>query len=427
MKQLLKKVLLAGALTAGLVLQLSGSALAATQAERWEASQAGTLYLQNNTNIHGVVDGFGGVTEWATIAVKAAGHDPVTFANGGDSLVEAMLADPMDDTALATDVERRILAIAAAGQNPADFGGVNYSALLATYHQDDQIGDPTLLNDDMFGVMAAAATDDDALKPAAQDALDYFLSYQEADGSFSYTTLDCVYCDSNSNDTAAAIVAMQAAENFGLAHEDLATAKAKAIEYVLSAQKEDGGFAFIPAASDADGSSTAWCLIALNSVGQTVADEAEQARDWLLANQAENGGFSYITSGATDTYTSSHAIIALLGTTWLLDPKPIEAPAEPTPEPPTPTPVTYITISSPQTQNNPNSAPTPTETVLSEQTETPTPQPTKTEEPAPQSQTETPAQNTDKKSNYSEWVLVGLLLVAILWFVLQSKTKKGKE
>lgn len=430
-KTFIKRILATVALSIVLSLQLVSPVLAATSNETvLAAAQKGVDYLNDGQNADGSIVGLGDVTDWAVIAVAANGDDPAAFANGGDSAIEYMHDHPLSPAALATDVEKRILAIVAADEDTTNFGGVDYNALLATYHNNDQIGNETLLNDDIFGIIAIAALNDPTLTAMAQDALDYLLANQDASGGFSYTTESCAYCGPDSNDTAAAIIAMQAAEKMGLTHADLDQAQADALNFLLDTQQDDGGFAY-DQFSPSDGSSTAWSLMALNSLDESVASEATLARDWLLANQNTDGGFSFAAYGYTDSDVSvtAHAVIAILGTTWTLLPEPIQpAPVAPTPAPtPAPTAV-LVTYSSPQPTPTPAPAPTPAPQdttpagVLNEQTP---PTEKSTETPATP---ETPGTEEQKKPkpNYTLFAVAILILVATVWYVLQSKPKQGK-
>lgn len=418
-----------------IAVSLSSPVMAATDQEAAAAAQAGVTYLAQNQAADGSVAGFGGETEWSVIAVSAAGQDPAAFKQeNGASATQYLEANPLADTVPATDVERKVLAIAAAGKDPESFGGVDYTAQLQSKHVGNQIGDPTLLNDDIFGVIAIDAANKDVLKAMAQDGLDYFLAHQGADGGFSYTTTVCAFCGTDSNDTAAAIIAMYAAENLGLSNPLLATSKDKALVYLLSTQKADGGFGY-DVFSPADGSSTAWGLMALNVIGESVRNQASAARDWLIANQNSDGGFSYAAFGLTESSTSitAHAITALLGSSWLLRPAPFQTaePADPTTTPssttstPSPTPQT----SSPQVSTHAQT--TPTTQLAAAQTEAEqsnnpveTPQ-TK----AAQTTKESKPANPDKKevkadTNFALYGLPVLAVVAGGWYMLQSRNKQ---
>lgn len=335
------------------VLVVGGAPVAAaTEAELSTAVSAGAEYLSSQQQADGSVAGFGGETEWAAVAVAASGADPAeTKADSGESLVDAIEAAVPAPTSPATEFERKIIALAAADKDPSDVSGTNYTQTLADAYDGTQIGDPTLLNDDSFGIIAAAATGDDLLVPVAAGALDYLLSHQQPDGGFSWTTNTCdLFCGTDSNDTAAAIVAMHAAETLEIEHPDLESGRTAATGFLLGTQQPDGGFGY-DALSPSDGSSTAWGLIALNTLGSLYATQADAARNWLLINQNDDGGFGYGPKGTTgsDTYTTSHALIALLGTNWLLDPAPVElAAAQPeNDEPVAPAPLVVTPVSTP--------------------------------------------------------------------------------
>ena len=290
------------------------------------AAAAGLQYLANNQNSDGSINGLGGESEWSVEAVQADGQSAATFAHGGSSLLDFLKTDVPAAGTATTTLERKIIAIAAAGQSPTDFGGFNYDAALESQHSGGQIGDPTLLNDDIFGIIAIDAAHASQLQAEAQDGLNYLLAHQGTDGGFSYTTDSCAWCGSDNNDTAAALIALYAAQDLGLTATNLDTARSSALSYLLDTQQTDGGFAY-DAFSPSDGSSTAWSLMALNTLGSSVSTQADQARAWLLQNQNPDGGFSYGAYGTTnsDTYTTAHAVVALLGSTWLLRPAPAAA------------------------------------------------------------------------------------------------------
>lgn len=309
------------------------AASAVTNNEIFAAADNGIRYLQNQQQPNGSVAGYGGETDWAVIAAAASGQDPDALtAPGGASLLEGIKADALATASPATSIERRILAIEAADADSSNFGGVNYQNLLLAAHNNQQIGDPTLLNDDIFGILAALVTGNNDLVPVAQDALSYLLAHQSPDGGFSYTTNVCAFCGPDSNDTAAAIIALHVAQLVQLEDPKLITGEQAAISFLLPLQRDDGGFGY-DSFSESDGSSTAWALMALNILGDAVKPQADAARAWLMNNQNSDGGFSYGAFGITDsdTFTSGHALIALLGTTWVGYPAPLDRPIEATP------------------------------------------------------------------------------------------------
>jgi hypothetical protein len=430
LKVSIKKLLYVAVVTAVVSLQFSVPVLAATDDAVVTAAQSGTDYLAANQNNDGSTDG--SATEWTVIAVQAAGQQASQLDNGsGVSATDFLKADKPTVTSTATDAERKIIAIASTGQSSTDFGGVDYDATLATYHIDKQIGDPTLLNDDIFGVIAADASGNPSLHDAAQDALDYFLAHQSADGGFSYTTDTCPWCGSDSNDTAAAIIALYAAEHLQLTNTGLVSGKANAVVYLLSTQQPDGGFGY-DIYSPSDGSSTAWSLMALNIIGDPVRVQALAARNWLLANQNSDGGFTFGAYGVTasDTYTTAHAVIALLGTTWLLQPTPLHAsspvPSSPVAQSPVSTAkqvtVPSVVLATSANKTAPTVSASPNKVLGS----------AATEETHAGVVTDTPSQTTASaittahtaKNHRAIYGALALLLIALGWFVVQSRHSK---
>ncbi|MGH7192729.1 MAG: hypothetical protein ACREJM_04245, partial [Candidatus Saccharimonadales bacterium] len=212
-------------------------ALAAVSSSPGSAAAGGLQYLAVNQQADGSISGgIGGETEWTAVGVQAAGQQASTFTHGGSSLLTFLEADAPAPGASAGTIERKMIAIAAMRQNPASFGGVDYEALLNAQHVSGQIGDPTLLNDDMFGIIAIDAAHDSSLTSEAQDALNYLLAHQGSDGGFSYTTDSCAWCGSDSSDTASAIVALYAATDLGLGSPAVDAASSSALTYLLGTQ-----------------------------------------------------------------------------------------------------------------------------------------------------------------------------------------------
>ncbi len=433
-----KRITLGVVSTLLITLQLSSPVLAASDETARAAAQTGMNYLAANQQTNGSITGFGGETEWAVIADVAAGHDPAAFSQpSGTSAIHFLESDAEAAATPATTIERKALAIAAAHQDLTTFGGIDYIASLQAQHQSNQIGDPTLLNDDIFGIIAIDAAQTDSLRATAQDGLDYLLAHQQADGGFSYTTTTCAFCSTDSNDTAAALIAFNAAEHMGLTNSSLATAKDKATAYLLSTQMSDGGFGY-DIFSPSDGSSSAWGLMALNMIGDSVQVQAQTARDWLLAHQNADGGFSYAAFGLTDSSTAitAHAVVALLGSSWLLRPTPMQPPATTSSAP-----ITPVTSSSAAPSTTAPALQTAAAGVALAASSTPTDIQVESS-PAPQQPAQTKGAHTTKtyptkapaksstssKTNYAPYAaLPALFFVAGGWFVLQSRNKPESE
>lgn len=108
---------------------------------------SGLSYLRSQQDVgSGKINGFGGESDWAAIAFSANNIGVNGVKNGDVSLQDYLLADmPAPDSA-ATVWERKILAIVAIGEDPSNFGGVNFVENVENLHSETQIGDPNLVN-----------------------------------------------------------------------------------------------------------------------------------------------------------------------------------------------------------------------------------------------------------------------------------------
>jgi len=435
MSRISVKQVISGTLVSALmVIQLPAPVWAATDPSLSAAVTAGTKYLAANQNGAGMIGAGSADNDWSVIAMKAAGQDPSTLNSGsGVSAVDFMIANAPTETAPATDIERRILAINAVGKDSSNFGGIDYNALLKGFYKTKQFGDPTLLNDDYFGIIAAAASHDNTLKAMAQGSLDFVISQQQPDGGFSYTTdTSDPYYGTDSGDTAAAIVALEAAKSMSLTNPKLSATENNARAYILTTQQADGGFGS-DIYSASDGSTTSWCLIALNAIGPSANSSALSARNWLEANQNTDGGFAYGLYGYTtsDARNTAPAILALLGTTWLLNPAPVQI------TPSTPTIPAPIVPAAAPTAAAPTPAPTPGATVnISQPVALPTTDLASAIAPitsAPTGEVKGASQikpvdvqssKTSSTPNYSLYGVLALLAIAAIWYMIQSTTRK---
>lgn len=453
-KRLINQVLAALAVTVLFAAQTS-TAFAVAEPGVAVAADAGVEYLESQQQIDGSIDGFGSETEWTVIAVVANGDDPHDIKiEEGVSLVEFLEEDAPSEMAPSTDIERKMIAIAAAGEDTTDFGGFNYDEALESRHEDGQIisytqqfneswepvlddeGNPvyvkddTLLNDDWFGIIAIEAADAEELKPVAQDSLDFIIDNQKENGGFSYTTVDCgVYCVENSNDTAAAIISFDAAKQLGLVNDDLESATDSAVVFLLSTRNDDGGFGYTPG-DISDAGSTSWGLMALNTLGDLYKDAIGAAREWLLANQNDDGGFGYV-PGTSDTFTTPHAVIALNGTTWKLTPEPVQHPEEDAQEPivatPIETPVIAKVASAVSNVVSTYRASTATATpVEAEPTE---PQTSSTVSPEVKSDVTPETEETEGSSagRIVGYILIALALAGFLGYIFRLRSAKTAE
>lgn len=337
----------------------------------------GITYLRSQQQTNGQISGFTGVSGWAAMTFAASGVNPATVSKGGSSLLEYLSANPSATGSPATDWERAILAITASDVSPYTFGGINYVQNLESFHNSSQIGVATQINDDIFGLLALVSAGSGASSNVKQNALNFILSQQEADGGFSWSTSGTSDVDT----TSAALQALIAAQKAGMTATGLSNAITNGKNYLLSAQNSDGGFPY-EKGDVSNTSTTAWATMALSSLGVT-GTEINNAKAYIRGSQEENGSFKWQPSSTGETFTTSYAVHALTGKYW-----PVKTFSGSTPTPTQPVPTATPTLS-------PTAMPSPTVTptvVQPSPTNTPTvipsisPTPTVTPRPKPKDQ-----------------------------------------
>ena len=209
---------------------------------------------------------------------------------------------------LATDYAKAILAVSAAGQDPKTFGNLDYVAKLKTFYNNSQFGDQTLINDDIWSLLALSSIKD-ITGQEFTDAKSFILSHQNTDGGWSYA----VSATSDSNDTAAAIIALIEAE-VSASDEKIV----KALDYLKTTQNNDGGFGY-QAGADSDSGSDAWVIAALNKLNINAASWNKGEEDpikHLNSLQDTDGGYWWVKPGTSEFNNkamSAYAVIALSG------------------------------------------------------------------------------------------------------------------
>ena len=251
-----------------------------------------------------------GETADFVVGTADAGYDPATLRACSSTATALDYLATASDAATGDSAKtgKAILAVLAAGGDPASFAGRNLSARLAAlYHPTTgAYGDGSTFSQS-FAVLAVAASG--GVVPAA--ALTELKALQDSDGSWSYGTAPVTAGNGDTNSTAIALMALDTAG----AH----AADAAALAYLHTQQLADGGFpyqnssVFGPPASDPDSDSIA--LQALVAAGQdpegsTWLQGGNSVLTHLRTSQASDGGFAY-PGGAPDAFTTSQVPAAL--------------------------------------------------------------------------------------------------------------------
>lgn len=230
-------------------------------------------------------------TEWAPLATAAAGHDP---ASGEPSLVDGLRACGISPDAPPDDLARRILALAAAGEDPHAFNGTDWVETLRDHWTGNQFlwqDHPDRINDDVFAVLALRAAGAPPSDPQVEGAARFVLDQQNGDGGWA-STRSSPTTTSTTDMTAAALQALTAAGVIG----PQADATTRALDYLADRSKQGHGcLEYRDGGSNQDVESTGWAAMALIAVHEDPRSIrwSDDASPWdcLRKAQADAGAF----------------------------------------------------------------------------------------------------------------------------------------
>jgi hypothetical protein len=312
----------------------------------------------------GSIDASLGETADFVIGAAAAGYDPATLhgcAGGAGAL--SFLATASDAAGGdAAKTGKTVLAVVAAGGDPTNFAGRDLLARLAALYHDPTgaFGDGSTFSQ-AFAIMAVVASGGSV--PAGASA--ELAALQDSDGSWSYGASPVPAGGGDTNSTAIALMALDAA--------GVHSADAAGLAYLASQQLGDGGFpyqnssALGPPLSDPD--SDAIVLQALVAAGQDpVAPRWSKGPNDVLTqlrvSQGSDGGFAYPGMGE-DAFTTSQVPAALMRVSYAAPVHPTAGLSVPKSDCPSPSPSRSTSIragASPRATASLNQTPPPTST-----------------------------------------------------------------
>jgi len=277
-------------------------------------------YLRGEQDTDGGISDFS-TSAWVIMAIATAEEDPHDWQVGTNPSIVDYLAANVSSAASSTDYSRTLLAIAAADEDPTNFGGRDFVALLEATYDGTQIGDDSLLNDDFFGVMGLIAAGESPSSETIANSVTFIKDNQNTDGGWSWG----VGQDSDVDDTAAAIMALIAT-----GEPQGSTVIADALAYIKSTQVDSGGFESWGSTNSATDS---WGIGGIVAAGQDptstdwTSGTGNTPVDDLVSFQNPDGSFNWqAETPSNKALMTAYAIPALLG-----EPYPV-AVLEPTPE-----------------------------------------------------------------------------------------------
>lgn len=255
-----------------------------------------------------------GATIDAALAITAAGDDLTNWQVGGNSPID-FLRSNVSQVEGAGVTAKLALALAPAGLDPTDFGGVDLARAL-----EDSYDSATGRFDGESGTVPGQALAIMALesvgRPVEKKAINWLVDAQGEDGSWAWNGDPATQGDTNT--TALAIQALAAVN----ARPDVVD---RALAYLKQVQNDDAGWPYQKPSdygADTDANSTANVLQALYAVNADLSDWAVDASspvDALLSLQKENGAFQWQAAVPDDNFLATvQAVPALAGKSFPL-------------------------------------------------------------------------------------------------------------
>jgi len=274
-------------------------------------------FLKDSQNDDGSIGSNVEMCCYAIVAIDAGGRDPHSYIKDGGSVVDyirsraASQAQP-PETKEAIPYEYYLFAIAAAGENPWDFGDVNFVDGLKAMFDGQQIGKPGLINDDFWGIITLIGVGESPSSEIIQKSKSYILTYQNDDGGWGYSPSG----DSDVCDTANALMALIAA-GVNPSSEVIQNG----LNFIKAAQNDDGGFPW-NAGSQSDVASDARVIAAIRACGEDPTGvkwtkNEHNPVEHALSLQRAGGGFDWKEGSSSNSeWMTSYILPPLVGKYW---------------------------------------------------------------------------------------------------------------
>tara|TARA_R110000824_G_scaffold401771_1_gene615652 strand:+ start:340452 stop:342350 length:1899 start_codon:yes stop_codon:yes gene_type:complete len=223
------------------------------------------------------------LTEWGAIGLARTGTSLQSF--------EAYLERP-SSSSNTTDYERLAMARSALG-----LPITNEVAEIVSRFDGTQIGDPGLVNDDIFALIPLNHAGYSSSDPLIRSVVAFILTKQSEEGSWGSVDI-----------SAAAVQALYPFRSVS----GISSALNKARGFLRKTQQETGCFG--------NTFSTSWVIMALHTLGEAPQDwkgaSGVSAYTCLRSLQSTDGGFESSRDSSTRIWATAYALPALQGLTW---------------------------------------------------------------------------------------------------------------
>lgn len=223
------------------------------------------------------------LTEWGAIGLARTGTSLQSF--------ESYLQRP-SSSSNATDYERLAMARSALG-----LPITSEITEIVSRFDGTQIGDPGLVNDDIFALIPLSHAGYSSSDPLIRSVVTFMLTRQSEEGSWGSVDL-----------TAAAIQALYPFRSVA----GVSSAMNRAKGFLRKTQQETGCFG--------NTFSTSWAIMAIHTLGEAPQDwkgaSGVSAYTCLRSLQSTDGGFESSRDSSTRIWATAYALPALQGLTW---------------------------------------------------------------------------------------------------------------
>lgn len=256
-------------------------------------------FLHSKQSDDGNIGGFS-ISAWAAMAISAADQDPNEWENLVEYLEDKIF---LLDSNKATDWQRHTLAIVACNENPRDFGGIDFVEKIKIFYDGTQIGNPSNLYDNIFGILALISAGVNKNQNIIQTTKSYIISKQHSNGGWG-----------DADSTAGAIMALVSA-----GQSSSSQVITDALSFLKTLQSDDGGFQSWDITNAA---STSWAVMAISASGADPTDSFWEKNgnnpiDYLLSLQQNDGSFKYsVEQTMNPEWMTSYVLPALLGKSY---------------------------------------------------------------------------------------------------------------
>ncbi len=248
-------------------------------------------FLEANENPDGSFSDSSMYTDWVAIAFAADGTVPPSLKN------YELTSSPTLSSV--TDYERHAMALEALNINPYSGISVNCIEPIVDSFDGNQIGDPSLVNDDIFSIFPLIKAGYSSSDNIIQKVVANILSKQASDGSWWDESVDL---------TAAATQALGLTPSLSGVSQALSAARS----YLLNEEQSNGSFG-----SDDGTSWTLQAIVALGGLGTNWTDGGNNPYDYLYSLQQNDGGMEPASEDMnTRIWATAYAIPATLSMPW---------------------------------------------------------------------------------------------------------------